>query len=340
MRQKVYLYTQTLNGHRSAYLAFCQKILGGQKISRKDLLRVKEPVFFLMIENGFFEFVCAAFVRALMRRKTLGLTFRPKEAMQGQSIRLSLKRAIMARLKLTPLVHIFSIVPTPLEPEIDLITDGWIHDFQLWDMGEAEWELFEKLKSGCIPITHPAMQFYSRIKAEASERPIIVSLGVQNKNKGYEILANTLPSLDAAGWFVVAAGKVAEKQKHISQELISRGMISEDRFLNDDEIIAAYAAADVVWCLYDPTYDQASGILGRAIQFGLPALVRKGSFSEAFCQSEAVPHIAAESSESILEALEKRPSNSSMKGRSFALKLRQQNIARLEEAIWDEIATK
>ena len=40
--------------------------------------------------------------------------------------------------------------------------------------------------------------------------------------------------------------------------------------------------ADLLWCCYNPIYDQSSGIFGRAIQIGRPTIVRKGSCLEGW----------------------------------------------------------
>ena len=58
-------------------------------------------------------------------------------------------------------------------------------------------------------------------------------------------------------------------------------------------MLALYSIADLAWCFYSPEYDQASGILGRALQFSVTPVVRKGSVSEWFCASERMPHIAS-----------------------------------------------
>ena len=50
-----------------------------------------------------------------------------------------------------------------------------------------------------------------------------------------------------------------------------------DRLLTDGEMMSLYACADVVWSCYSPEYDQASGIFGRAVQHGVPTVVRVGS---------------------------------------------------------------
>jgi len=62
-----------------------------------------------------------------------------------------------------------------------------------------------------------------------------------------------------------------------------------DRNLTDEEFESLFGVADVIWACYAPSYDQASGVFGRAIQFGVPPIVREGSLIAAFARCEDVP---------------------------------------------------
>jgi hypothetical protein len=50
-----------------------------------------------------------------------------------------------------------------------------------------------------------------------------------------------------------------------------------NRFISDEELIELYKVSDTIWACYAPSYDQASGIFGRAVQFSVPVIVRDGS---------------------------------------------------------------
>lgn len=334
MTAKCHLYTRTLRGHRGTYLTFAMAQLEGDRIEAADIVIAEEPVLCLMVEEGFFSYTTRAIRRAIHGRRTIGLLFRPGPAVTANTKNLWLKKQILQFLKRIPQVQTLSIVPVPLKPEFGEIVDGWIHDFQLWDMSAEGRKMFDDLQAENLPQDHPAALFYAQIKQEAQGRPVLVSLGMQSKGKGYSILSEALPDLAKADWFVVAAGKVAEDQKSKTPVFSEHGMMSVDRFLDDSEILAAYAAADTVWCLYDPSYDQASGILGRAVQFGVPPLVREGSFSEAFCKSENIAHVVAEGAVSVPQALEHRPDRSPEAGKRLAERLRSENLDRLNQALW------
>jgi hypothetical protein len=90
----------------------------------------------------------------------------------------------------------------------------------------------------------------------------------------------------------IAAGKVASECVEAAKQFEAAGGILIDRFISDDEIIALYRHAALVWAVYAPTYDQASGIAGRAYQFGIPIAVRHGSHMNNLLAALEHPAIA------------------------------------------------
>ena len=47
-----------------------------------------------------------------------------------------------------------------------------------------------------------------------------------------------------------------------------------------------------IWCCYSPEYDQASGVFGRAVQYGCIPIVREHSVIHKFCINEEINCIA------------------------------------------------
>ncbi|MEG0619080.1 MAG: hypothetical protein RR557_07270 [Bacilli bacterium] len=292
------LYTRTLSGHRQSYLDFVKQNFGGEKIHGLTLFLKKGPVFFLMIEDNFMLYFFVACIRAFLGKKTAGLLFRPKPALQANNFKLKIKLHLLKLLKKNSKVRTLSIVPVPLEPEIAEIVDDWIYDFQLWDITNEQKKIFEQLKYGMKPsIDLPEYQIVHDIKKYANGRPIVIALGVQNKAKGTHILADNIQYFFENNYCVVVAGRFSSDSEIAKKPLEEGGALIFDRFVTDEEILGLYAAADAVWCFYDPSYDQASGILGRAVQLGVLPIVRLGSFSEKFCLSENVNHLARHSSQ-------------------------------------------
>jgi hypothetical protein len=289
-------YSRGLEGHRAAYLEFVISRFGGCRVRALELFLWPGPVLFLMVEENFGLYLFAALWRALLGRRTVGLLFRPGPAVDGKSFRLRLKRIILKALRQLPFVCTLSIIPVPLNPKIAGIVDGWIHDFQLWDLSDVDHERFLQLRAlgnddGDVEVE--AVKILSEARCFAAGRPLLVALGAQNHNKGVELLAESMATRGTEGWAVLVAGRFAQEVKTARDTIEAHGGRVIDRFLSDDEMLALYAAADAVWCLYDPAYDQASGILGRTIQLGIFPIVRRGSFSEAFCRAEGVAYAAA-----------------------------------------------
>lgn len=287
------LYTRTLSGHRQSYLDFVKQNFGGERINELTLFFKKGPVFFLMIEDNFMLYFFVACIRAFFGKKTAGLLFRPKPALNANNFRLKLKLYLLKVLKKIKTVQTLSIVPVPLEPEISTIVDDWIYDFQLWDITVEQKKVFEQLKNNMKPsIEASEYQIVQHVKNYANKRSIVVALGVQNNAKGTKILAENIQYFNQYNYCVIAAGRFAEDCKEAKSVLEKAGALIFDRFMKDEEILGLYAAADAVWCFYDPSYDQASGILGRAVQLGVLPIVRPDSFSERFCLTEGIPHVA------------------------------------------------
>ncbi len=67
-----------------------------------------------------------------------------------------------------------------------------------------------------------------------------------------------------------------------------------DRRLDDAELESLYVVSDVIWSCYAPEYDQASGIFGRALQLGVPVIVRRGSLLHRFASGIRSPVLPLE----------------------------------------------
>lgn len=327
-------YSRSLDGHRAAYLEFVTTRFGGQRVTAWQVLARRGPVLFLMIEEHFGLYVLASLWRSLLGRRTVGLLFRPGPASAGTSWRLRLKRLQLRLMRRLPTVETLSIVPVPLQPRIGAIVDGWIHDFQLWDLEEGV-----RSHVACLrrDIAEPASEtslpsIVAEALKHANGRPLLVALGMQNRDKGVERLAASLREGGCTGWAVLVAGRFAPSADAARREIEACGGRVIDRFLDSEELLALYAVADAVWCLYDPAYDQASGILGRALQLGVPPVVRRHSISAALCVAEGISHLAVEGGADLAPALATLIASDTRQPRT-APGLAQASTARLRRAL-------
>lgn len=287
------IYTGSLNGHRQSYLDFVKKKFGGERINGKKIFFTSDVVFFLMVEDNFILYFLVCFIRSLCGKNTVGLLFRPKPVLNASNFKLKLKFIILKLLKNNTRVQTLSIVPEILEPSISEIVDDWIYDFQLWDITKKQRVIFHKIRKGDIKFgDFEKYKIANEIKMQAKNKKILIALGAQNKCKGIHVLSEHISKFNQEKFVVVVAGCFDEASAQQKKYLQDNNALIFDRFMTDEEILALYSIADAVWCYYDPSYDQASGILGRSIQLGVLPIVRPNSLSEKFCKKEKIRYIA------------------------------------------------
>jgi hypothetical protein len=272
------------DGHRGQYNAMLARLF---RLSRARfspaMLLARAPVLCPQIEAAPGRFALTCLARGLLGRRTVGLLLRPLPALRGTSLRLRFKRAMLKLLRRVPGAQVLTIVPFVVEPGFAAIAHGWIHDLQNWDM---------PLDPKAAP--DPAAQALAgQIRARAQGRPVCCAIGRQVREKGFDRFAalhNADPALREAMLFAYG-GKVSSDLAEAARGFAAAGGFALDRFVSDAELAGLYGAADLVWCVYAPDYDQASGVLGRAMQLGIPVAVRRGSVIARFCAAEAHPCI-------------------------------------------------
>lgn len=254
-----------------------------------DAVSSRAPLFVPTVEDMFLSYSIIAVLRSLLGRRTVGLLFRPGPALAGTSLRLRLKRAILKLLLRLPLTQTLTILPFSVEPRFAEIADGWIYDLQLWDLDAQECRRVRERPDG-----EASGGLRAAIGGAAAGRPVCCAIGRQNRDKGFDRFVDlyvTGPGLREAMLFAFG-GRVDAGVAAGLADFRRAGGFGLERELSDEELLDLYGAADLVWCAYDPSYDQASGILGRAAQLGIPVLVRDGSLIHRMCRLEDIAHVA------------------------------------------------
>jgi len=277
-------YSMSESGHRLEYIKFSESHLGGSRISGWELLKTKKPLLFLMVEESFSLYVLVSLVRALLRRRTVGLVFRAKECAQRSSLKLKAKYAVMQLIKRIKSISSLSIVPFFVCPEAENICDNWIYDFQFWDKKFLE----------SLAYNNEVEQTLGLIKNKADGRKVVCAIGKQDKSKGFDhfirLYINSEELRD--NYLFVSGGKVNGIDEGLVDDFESCGGLLINKRVSDSELVALYKSADIVWVCYSPEYDQSSGVLGRAIQYGKLPIVRRGSIVELLarqiCKSRIV----------------------------------------------------
>ena len=273
------LYCETETGRRSAYLRHLERLFGARRAGLRDLLFSRSPVLFLMIEEAFLLYVAVSLLRGLTGRRTAGLLLRPLPLAVSPRRRYRWKRHVLGWLKRFDAIRTLTILPFNVFPAFSAIADGWIYDFQLWDLTDAEREAVELLRSERRP----------------GDRLVLTSIGTQSRHKGFDLFADIYARVGGlrARFRFIACGKFAPALGDYAMAFREAGGVAVDRTVSDAELLGAYAASDAVWCLYPPIGDHASGVLGRAAQLGIPVVVRQGSLAHRLCIVENLPHVPA-----------------------------------------------
>ncbi|MES0123201.1 glycosyltransferase [Mesorhizobium sp. C420B] len=226
-----------------------------------------DRLFFATLDDDLFSFVSIALQRAVHRRATVALFLGPQSCFGAFSFKRYIKRSIFAVLKQVPRVTIASIIPFSLAPEYRTIVNIGLYDPQWWDMHDGS------------ALKQPGdTSVATRVHEMAGGRPIVCWLGAASVRKGFAFLVDILeanPDIAKQVCFIFAG--VGNTEQTLASRFNAAGGIQIDRRLTDGEWQSLYGVADAVWACYEPMYDQASGVFGRALQFGVPAIVRRGS---------------------------------------------------------------
>lgn len=220
-------------------------------------------------------FVAVALLRALIGRSTCGIYLRPHSMLAPwTSGPWRLKRGMFRLVRRLRRVRVVSVIPFTLRPELADICDDWINDPEHWDVQE-------RLESpgGGLPetdLSRAALQ-------HAGDRPLLLVCGWLTAQKGLDDL-----HVGDGSVAIAVVGAVQEGAEQAVARLQASGAWVVDRWVSDDELLSLYGVADAVWCRYRSDYDQSSGVFGRALQLGIPMIVRPGSLLETWAQGQGV----------------------------------------------------
>ncbi len=265
-------YSRLESGHRAEYITFSKLKLGGERVRGLQLLSSRKPLLFLMVEENFILYFLVALLRSLFKLKTVGLVFRAKECVVKDTARLKIKFMLFKILKPNKMVTSLSIVPFFVAPELCEICDDWIYDFQFWDVDFLESTVDDNNVGFAL----------SDIRDKAKGRKIVCAIGRQDTSKGFDkFIQLYINSAKLRGEFLFVSGGCVSGVDNVQLRAFEDcGALLWNRRISDSELVALYGAADVVWACYSPEYNQSSGVLGRALQYGKSVIVRRGSLME------------------------------------------------------------
>ncbi|WP_341223650.1 hypothetical protein [Loktanella salsilacus] len=266
-----------LSGHRQSYQDLFAQLFAltpsTGKITFSTFISLvgAKALLFGTIDDDYRGFLTVSIARAFLGRRTVGLFLRPQTCFGPSGLLRKLKKFTFIALKRVPFVSVFTIIPFSVAPEYRKIATGSVFDPQIWDADISTW----------VPRDAALAE---QLNAAADGRRILAFIGTANPVKGIEFLSQlvTDPAWPREVCLPVVAGKFPEAVRPLVELLASKGALVLDRFISDDEIQTLYIEADLIWACYRPDYDQASGIFGRALQFGKTPVVRAGSLIAKF----------------------------------------------------------
>lgn len=262
-------YSRYEGGHRADYMRFVENKYGASRVSLIGVFLSKKPVLFLMAEERPIFVVFSMILRRLLGRRTIALLFRLRPLINGKGLVSSVKRMILFAVKRSDKYGFISIIPNHIYPEVLTVCRYSIFDFQFWDCLDRD------------------------VATSARNENGIAILGRQDVEKGFHYVSSFLSEFKSIDTIDIYGKISAECEYCLAdiKEIIPDADV-QNRFVADEEIFEAYTRNKYVWCCYSPSYDQSSGILGRAIQFGNIPVVRKSSLSEAYCRILANEYVA------------------------------------------------
>jgi hypothetical protein len=268
------IHISVSDGHHSSYRDVFMQLLGGEPstgpIRGRTFWRLvrARSVLFATIDTDYAGFIAVALIRAALLKPTTGLFLRPLQCFRSERpIVYPIKRRMFRWLCHLPRLRLFSIIPHDIYPELREVSHDWIHDPQMWDLWlDGQPNLPETNLSRLVEI-------------ERGDRKVMIFIGAANRMKGFPELVETAKR-EVEKLLIVVAGRVQPEFQAAVDDLRNMGMIVEDRYVSNDEILSLYRVANYAWCRYTPAYDQGSGVFGRAFQTGVAPLMREGSFIE------------------------------------------------------------
>tara|TARA_B100001063_G_scaffold56039_1_gene49946 strand:+ start:6238 stop:7275 length:1038 start_codon:yes stop_codon:yes gene_type:complete len=323
------LYAKFLTGHRMEYLQFIQEIIPSKQLQFKEIFFKKEPVIFLMIEDSPLTYFFISIFRSLFKLQTVGFLFRPSPIFKNNNLQMKIKYFLLRILKLISKVQTLLIVPDTLNHKFKKICDGWIYDMQLWDISKDNFQEFKDLKLG-----ERQLNIFDEIKLQAGNRKVVCAIGSQNKRKGFDVFAEAyVRDSEIRSNYLFVFGGSLEGYSTLLEQFKQSGGMAINRYVNDEELIALYASSDIIWALYDSGYDQASGIFGRALQFGVPSIVRYQSLVDKLCDIERISVLSLFPEEINLKSLDRVIYLDEINGINYQKKFKEISIVNLRNAI-------
>jgi len=256
------VYDISASGHRLRDATIIAEIVGGTVLLapvRASLWRLIWHPAALIWQTADYElswFSLVLILRALTCRRTVGICYRNNNVADGKRLLHLARKILFALWNLLP----FSAAFTTCAPTSQHQRRTFLYDTEWWDL------LFSPLAEATPP----------RIEGGGKILMYIGSIS-DLKGVGFFIDAAIAAAERALAWRFVLVGSIDELTLEEKEKIRKSNIICFVGPEEDTTFVSYIKQADVLWCCYNPIYDQSSGIFGRSLQLNKPTLTRKGS---------------------------------------------------------------
>lgn len=286
MRNSIF-YLASLSGHRREYQDIISGACGLTPYVASPGLKVfltllrSERLLFGTLDDSYGLFFAVALFRSLVGKRTVGVFLRPQMCFL-KGIRYRAKKAAFVALKHFKRVSVYTIVPFSVCPQYSQVATDGLLDPHIWDkVGE--------IKDG------EATSLAREISTASNGKTVISFIGSVSRIKGIRFLSEVIcqGGNNDNNFFTVIAGKFSDDNLDLLTSLEPRGDVAVfQRYISDAEMFELYKSSDMIWSCYHPSYDQASGVFGRSVQYGNVPILRKKSVIDKISRDLGVKSVA------------------------------------------------
>jgi len=260
------VYDVSASGHRRRGAEVVAKTVDGTVLLEapgsafRRLLRHRGPLIWQTADYEPVEFTKLALCRSLFGRRSIAICFRNNFNRQRNHLRNILSEAVFWLWRRLPFCTAFTTCPR----SENLSSDAFLFDTEWWDVTAMPVPIVD------VPPLQPG--------------PTLMFMGTENYLKGFPFFLNCAVAAAARQmkWNFVIVGSTHELNAD-QRAAMNRAGVKTIEAADDRVFLTCLRRAHLLWCCYNPAYDQSSGIFGRAVQFGVPTIVRKNSLL-AECQ--------------------------------------------------------
>ncbi len=277
------------SGHRQSYQNLFAGLFGLSNIiaplSMKQILKLigAKTLLISTIDDAVLLYSIIIITRYILRKRTVSIFIRPQSCFFSGNFRFKLKYLLFFNLKLIPGSSIITIIPFQYREKYIDVSSQSVLDPQYWDYIESD-----------RPPALGQSLLADQLQSLARRRPVLLFSGAVNKDKGIEFLADIVEQFPEINndILIIVAGPIDKRLEEHCKRLQENGVELVARWLSDRELESLYGISSLIWACYHPSYDQASGIFGRAAQFGKTCLIRRGALLEEIGNGMALNHVS------------------------------------------------